>query len=129
MTVVGRFLERKSTKLVNLVLIGGSLVFSGCQSRHEPPEGEEAPFVTSSGSSSFPPWWWWYMHRPYFSAPSSGGHIVHHVGSGGTFLRTGSTYSAARSVTGARTGGGSFKSGTSISARGGFSGGHGVAHG
>jgi len=122
----------RSTKKLGLVLIGGSLVFGptmGCSSSTPAPEDQVA---AASHAHTFPPWWWWYMHRPYFVTPMYSSHTVAFVGSGGTYVRTGtgmttSSYSSARSVSGAKSGGGSFKGGSSISARGGFSGGHGAA--
>lgn len=119
----------KATKVVNLVLIGGSMVFApiGAGCSNTTVEGDQQ-VAAASDHHAYPVWWWWYMHRPYFSTPMYSSHTVHYVGSGGTYMhmRTGgmtSSYSSARSVSGARSGGGSFKGGSTISARGGFSGG------
>lgn len=122
----------RSTKKLGLVLIGGSLVLSpvaGCGPSTPPPPEDQ--IAAASHAHVYPSWWWWYMHRPYFSTPLYSTHTIHYIGSGGSYshVRTGSavsSYSSSRSVTGARSGAGSFKGGASISARGGFSGAHGA---
>jgi hypothetical protein len=119
------FFLRKSTKVLGLVLIGGSMtVAPGCQHTVV----EDQPIAAVNNTHVYPTWWWWYMHRPYFSVPLYSTHTVHFVGSGGSYIRTGGySYSASRSVTGAKVGGGSFRGGSTISARGGFTGASSVA--
>jgi hypothetical protein len=118
---------RKATKAISLALIGGSITFTqGCSST---PDDQHIAAVNQS--HVYPSWWWWYMHRPYFDSPMYSDHIVTYFGSGGSYSRSFSgssySYSSARSVTGAKFGGGSVKGGSSISARGGFGGGRGAA--
>jgi hypothetical protein len=130
----------KASKLCKLVLLGGlggsTAMLVGCNSSNSPPQiPEDEQVAAHSDVHVYPTWWWWYVHRPYFDCPVYSTHIVTYHGSGGTYVRTGGvhttsySYSSARSVTGAKVGGGSFKGGTSssFSARGGFSGGRGGA--
>jgi hypothetical protein len=126
----------KATKWINLVLIGSSMILSGCKRSN--PVGETtrhdggARAHAGHRSHIFPMWWWWYVHRPYFASPRYGPGVAQRVGSGGGFVRRpGGSYVSARSATGARmvstafggstTGGAGKTSG--ISGRGGFSGG------
>jgi hypothetical protein len=91
------------TKKVGLVLIGSSLILSGC-GPHNPPNPEEQPAAVVYDATPH----WWYFH-------SGGGGVYHHY----VPVPAGSTYGHTV-VSGGRSTGG-FKASASVtSVRGGF---------